>query len=208
MKVSDQSSDPLKKRKNLFDDMISKKCHSSDSSGASNRGFHFGTNCGQIFVENLKYEVTEEDIRQLFEAFGSLKRAAINYEKSGRSSGTALVVFENKSDAINALNTLQNITLDDRMLVLTLIDGNTNSQELGLREANLNARLKQSKQGSSCSGRDLWSDLAMNYDKNEEQSFGRNKRFPYSSDKKEKEVFSAQDLDEDLDSYLAQRSKE
>jgi THO complex subunit 4 len=60
----------------------------------------------------LKYEVTDEDIQQLFGAFGQLKRAAINYQSNGRSAGTAFVVFERKCDAITAFGSLKNITLD------------------------------------------------------------------------------------------------
>ena len=78
----------------------------------SAKASHFGANSGQIFVENLKYEVNDDDIQQLFSAFGSLKRAAVNYQKDGRSSGTAFVVFENKSDAVMAAESLQGVTLD------------------------------------------------------------------------------------------------
>lgn len=77
-----------------------------------NNSHHFGNSCGALFITNLKYEVTDEDIQQLFGAFGQLKRAAINYQSNGRSAGTAFVVFERKCDAITAFGSLKNITLD------------------------------------------------------------------------------------------------
>lgn len=86
-----------------------------ESMSASGKVSHFGPDSGQVFVENLKFEVNDEDIQQLFSTFGPLKRAAVNYQKDGRSAGTAFVVFENKSDAVNAAESLEGIALDGRL---------------------------------------------------------------------------------------------
>jgi len=94
---------------------VSKRANNGVSFGTNrglNNGYHFDSNCGAIFVTNLKYEVTDEDIQQLFGAFGDLRRAAINYQNNGRSAGTAFVVFERKCDAITAFGSLKNVTLD------------------------------------------------------------------------------------------------
>jgi RNA recognition motif-containing protein len=105
---SDQSLNQSIKRKAINESNDQKIV----SKRVNNNSHHFENSCGALFITNLKYEVTDEDIQQLFGAFGQLKRAAINYQSNGRSAGTAFVVFERKCDAITAFGSLKNITLD------------------------------------------------------------------------------------------------
>ena len=107
-----------------------------------------------------------------------------------------------------------------RPLKLTLIDG-TNSSNRQRMTGNMNSRIKAMSKDSSASsssgssvggggGRQIWTDIAKNYDSNNSQTEGnnyRNKRFRENdgNKQKEKEVFSIEDLDADLESYLSQR---
>ncbi|KAH9849392.1 hypothetical protein C2E23DRAFT_737573 [Lenzites betulinus] len=57
-----------------------------------------------LFVRNVPYEATEDEMRTLFRAFGPLRYARITVDfATGRSRGTGFVCFWNKEDADKAV---------------------------------------------------------------------------------------------------------
>jgi RNA recognition motif-containing protein len=70
-----------------------------------------------IYVGNLSYDVTEEDLRQAFEAFGQVESAKIIMDKySGRSKGFGFVEMPINSEAQSAIDGLKDKELKGRAL--------------------------------------------------------------------------------------------
>jgi len=70
-----------------------------------------------IYVGNLSYEVTEEDLQKAFEGFGQTESVKIikdNY--TGRSKGFGFVEMSNNTDAESAIKGLNDKELKGRAL--------------------------------------------------------------------------------------------
>ena len=71
----------------------------------------------KIYVGNLSYETTEEELRQEFEAFGEVASVSIITDKySGRPKGFGFVEMESVSEGQAAITGLNGKTLKERTL--------------------------------------------------------------------------------------------
>jgi len=71
----------------------------------------------KIYVGNLSFEVTEEELRQEFEAFGKVMSVDIITDKySGRSKGFGFVEMASVSEGQAAITGLNEKTLKERTL--------------------------------------------------------------------------------------------
>jgi RNA recognition motif-containing protein len=70
-----------------------------------------------IFVSNISFRSTEEDIRAEFEKFGEVSSAKIITDReTGRSRGFGFVEMPNNAEATKAINELHNSNLGGRQL--------------------------------------------------------------------------------------------
>ncbi|KAL3670053.1 hypothetical protein V7S43_005423 [Phytophthora oleae] len=79
----------------------------------------------KIFVKNLKFDILEEEVRELFGTVGEVSKAEIVYDRSGRSKGIARVWFARRSDADKAIKQYDGRTLDGQPMQIVL-DGEKN----------------------------------------------------------------------------------
>ncbi|THH19924.1 hypothetical protein EW146_g1357 [Bondarzewia mesenterica] len=69
-----------------------------------------------LFVKNLNYQITGEDLYDLFGRYGSIRQIRIGNEQ--KTKGTAFVVFDDVMDAKNALDHLNGFHLQERYIVV------------------------------------------------------------------------------------------
>ena len=70
-----------------------------------------------IYVGNLSFEVSEDDLRQAFEAFGAVESASVVMDKfSGRSRGFGFIEMPTNDEATAAISGLDGSDLKGRNL--------------------------------------------------------------------------------------------
>ena len=75
----------------------------------------------QIFIRNLTYDTTSEDLTSLFEPFGPLKRVSIaTHPETNQSRGYGFVAMAIAADAAKAVQELKGKTLNGRQIQLEL----------------------------------------------------------------------------------------
>jgi len=164
--------------------------------GNSNNGrfSNGGGSSGKLTVRNLDFGVNDNDIRELFGEFGQLKKSAVHYDRTGRSLGTADVIFERRGDAAKALKQYNGVPLDGRAMQISFADGNQtagNQGGLGSRLGKPNRGNNRNRGGGDRRGGNRGGQGRGNF---------RNR--------KEKEEISAEDLDKQLDDYVNQAKDE
>jgi len=78
------------------------------------------TGPAKIQIKNLDFGVSDQDLKDLFSEFGSLKMASIHYNAQGKSMGVAHLVYARQADAVKAMKQYNGVALDGREMKITL----------------------------------------------------------------------------------------
>ncbi|KAK4452072.1 single-strand telomeric DNA-binding protein GBP2 [Podospora aff. communis PSN243] len=95
------------------------------ASGPPNPFTDFATSgterCEIIYVRNLPWSTSNEDLVELFSTIGKVEQAEIQYEPSGRSRGTGVVRFDSAETAETAITKFQSYQYGGRPLGLSFV---------------------------------------------------------------------------------------
>ena len=74
-----------------------------------------------IFVRNLPWSTSNEDLVELFTTIGKVERAEIQYEPNGRSKGSGVVEFDSSDNAETAISKFTGYMYGGRPLGLSYV---------------------------------------------------------------------------------------
>ncbi|CAM9642995.1 unnamed protein product [Ascophyllum nodosum] len=94
--------------------------HRANSAGGGGGGGGAGGDACTVFVGNLAWGTTDDDLLTTFQSIGAVKSAHVQIAPSGRSKGWGLVTYSDPAEAEQAVTELNNTTLHERRLTVRL----------------------------------------------------------------------------------------
>lgn len=85
---------------------------------------------GKLRVENIHYELGRDDLMELFERQGIVTKLELQYDRAGRSEGTAFVTYEREEDARRAVAEFDGANANGQPIRLTFVKPVSTSKSL------------------------------------------------------------------------------
>ena len=93
--------------------------NSNNSSSTKTKGVYMNTpDQSTIHIKNISFEVTEENLRNLFATCGSIRSISMVVAKSGKSRGMATIDFFSPSSAASAITKFHNFEFMGRNIIV------------------------------------------------------------------------------------------
>ena len=75
----------------------------------------------KIFISNLSFRVSDDDLKTLFDEYGAVKSAKVITDKfSGRSRGFGFVEMDNDDEAKKAIEELNQADYDGKQILVSI----------------------------------------------------------------------------------------
>ncbi|KAJ4296008.1 hypothetical protein N0V88_004710 [Collariella sp. IMI 366227] len=91
------------------------------------------TRGAKLRVDNIHYELTQEDLEGLFSRIGPLVKLDMKYDRAGRSEGTAFVTYESARDAAQAIREFDGANAAGQPIRISLLPSQPSGSGSGRR---------------------------------------------------------------------------
>ncbi|CAO3619678.1 unnamed protein product [Mucor hiemalis] len=140
-----------------------------------------------ISIENLHYDVTENDLVELFSTVADVVKAKLVFDNSGRSTGTASVTYNSIEDAEKAIKKYDNVALDGQAMKIEL--------------RKYTPREPRARSGGRFNNNRL-DDRGNRGRQGDRGNRDRHPRDDRKRDDRQKSALTAEELDREMDSYM------
>lgn len=148
----------------------------------------------KMMVSNLDYKVSQKDMEELFSEFQDFSKAVLHFDQNARSLGTCELTFRSRTGAMKAHKQYNGVPLDGKSMRIEIL-GEVPMAPVSSRLGRKNSPPRQQRDRSPFrrarggrGGRP-----------NQKPAGGK----PQREKREKKETPSAEDLDKELDKYLA-----